>query len=182
MNICAIIHGPRRFSTCHFSQQVTHSAADYIWRLYLFESVYSIIIYIYVVYALQSHSLYGEVLRQLNEFIVNRSRTDKNNESSQYNYNKLAFSIYNYAQLIKKKTVKSTILYGERMAVICFVQTYRRSNKSKYNLITIIIIILTSVRSHLARKCCCVRPHWVSGVYLYHITAYIQQSAIRNDL
>lgn len=103
MNICAIIHGPRRFSTCHFSQQVTHSAADYIWRLYLFESVYSIIIYIYVVYALQSHSLYGEVLRQLNEFIVNRSRTDKNNESSQYNYNKLAFSIYNYAQLKKKK-------------------------------------------------------------------------------
>lgn len=80
-----------------------------IWRLYLFESIYIyaqvyvlhnyICVVLHVVYALQSLSLYGKILRQLNEFIVNRSRTNKNNESSQNNYNKLAFSIYNYAQL-----------------------------------------------------------------------------------
>lgn len=113
-------------------------------------------------YALQSQSLYGKILRQLNEFIVNRSRTNKNSESSQYNYNKLAFSIYNYAQL-KKKTFQTTILYGVRMAVICFVYS-----NAKYNLITIIIIILTSVRSHLARRRCCVQPHLsISPMFIY---------------
>lgn len=66
-------------------------------------------------YALQSQSLYGKILRQLNEFIVNRSRTNKNSESSQYNYNKLAFSIYNYAQLKKPSKRQYYTVYEWRL-------------------------------------------------------------------
>lgn len=117
-------------------------------------------------YVHQSQSLYGKILRQLNEFIVNRSRTNKYNESSQYNYNKLAFSIYNYAQLKNLQNDNITGVYEWRLFALYI---YAR-NKSKYNLITIIIIIWTSVCLHLARWCCCL---WsttlsLSDVYLYY--------------
>lgn len=138
-----------------------------IWRLYLFESIYFVIIYILCVVpccacALQSQSLYGKILRQLNEFIVNRSRPNKNNK----------IGIFNLQLCTIKKTIKTTILYGVykwRLFTLCYVYS-----KSKYNLITIIIIILTSVRLHLARRCCCGRPHSVSlsgCLFIDHITA-----------